>query len=262
MPSIDIGRGELHYEEHGDGEPVLLVSGLNGLAAPWQAVAEILARHFHVLTHDHLGMGSSGPRRGPCSVDEIAADVLAFMDRLGIARANLIGHSLGGAVVQAIAADRPERVAKLVIYASWPGYDAYFARVMSARREVLVRMGAEYFLRTGPIGIYPPLWIRDNDEKLRAALSGLLATFVGTDAMLQRIEACLQHERRASLALIRAPTLVLGLEDDASTPPHCSLELADGIEGAQLRLLPYGGHNAHIVAPDSVGSCLEEFLRR
>lgn len=260
MPTLDIGRGELHYEEQGSGEPVLLVSGLNGLAAPWHAVAKILAPHFRVLTHDHLGMGGSGPRNGPCSVDEIAADVLAFMDRLGIARARLVGHSLGGAVVQAIAADYPERVSRLVVYASWPGHDSYFDRVMSARREVLVAMGAEHFLRTGPIGIYPPRWIRDNDETLRAALPGLLATFVGTDTMLQRIEACLRHERRASLQRIRAPTLVLGLEDDISTPPHCSEELADRINGATLQLLPYGGHNAHLVTPDLIGAAIRDFL--
>ncbi len=262
MPTLDIGRGVIHYEEHGAGEPVLLVSGLNGLAAPWAAVAGILAPHLRVLTHDHLGVGRSGPRNSPCSVDEIAADVLAFMDRLGIVRAHLVGHSLGGAVVQAIAADHPDRVSRLVVFASWPGHDPYFDRVMTARREVLVGMGAEHFLRTGPIGIYPPLWIRDNDEALRAALPGLRSGFIGVDPMLQRIDACLRHERRASLPLIRAATLVLGLDDDVSTPPHCSVELAELIDGAVLKLLPYGGHNAHVVVPTDVADCLKGFLLR
>ena len=132
MPDIDIGGGVLHYEEQGAGEPVFLVSGLNGLAAPWQAVATMLARRFRVVTHDHLGLGGSGAQSGSCSVDAIAADVLALMDRLTVSRAHLVGHFLGGAVVQAIAADHPERVARLVVYASWPGYDSYFDRVMSA----------------------------------------------------------------------------------------------------------------------------------
>lgn len=260
MPDIDIGRGILHYEEQGSGEPVFLVSGLNGLAAPWQAVATMLARRFRVVTHDHLGLGGSGPRAGACSVDALAADVLALMDRLGVPRAHLVGHSLGGAVVQAIAADHRERVDRLVVYASWPGQDSYFDRVMSARREVLTGMGAEHFLRTGPIGIYPPRWIRDNDEALRRALPDLVAKFVGVDVMLERIDACLHHERRASLPRIQAPTLVLGLEDDVSTPPHCSEELAGLIPGSTLRLLPQGGHNAHVVVPAEIAECLEAFL--
>lgn len=260
MPDIDIGRGMMRYEDLGSGFPVLLVSGLNGLAAPWRTVAAILATRFRVVSHDHLGLGGSGPRSGPCSVDEIAADVLALMDRLGIARAHLVGHSLGGAVVQALAADQPDRVARLVIYASWPGRDSYFERVMSARREVLTGMGAEHFLRTGPIGIYPPRWIRDNDKVLQAALPDLVANFVGEDVMLQRIDACLDHERRSSLARIQARTLVLGLRDDVSTPEHCSEELASLIPGAVLRLLPYGGHNAHVVVPSDVAACLADFL--
>lgn len=125
-------RGVLHYEEQRAGEPAFLVSGLNGLAAPWQAVATMLARRFRVVTHDHLGLGGSGARSGSCSVDAIAADALALMDRRAVSRAHLVGHSLGGAVVQAISADHPERVARLVVYASWPGYDSYFDRVMSA----------------------------------------------------------------------------------------------------------------------------------
>ena len=260
MPDIDIGRGVLHYEEQGIGEPVFLVSGLNGLAAPWQAVTTMLARRFRVVTHDHLGLGGSGQRSGPCSVDTIAADVLALMDRLNVSRAHLVGHSLGGAVVQALAADHPERVARLVVYASWPGHDSYFNRVMSARREVLIGMGTEHFLRTGPIGIYPPRWIRDNEKVLCRALPELLDKFVGSDVMLNRIDACLDHERRTSLPHIKAPTLVLALEDDVSTPPHCSEELARLIPGSILQMLPYGGHNAHSVVPAEIGACLEAFL--
>ena len=260
MPDVELDWGRLHYGEVGAGDPVLLISGLNGLTAPWRAVADALAPRFRVITHDHRGLGASGAWDGDYSVDQIAGDVLGLMDRLGLARAHLVGHSLGGAVAQAIAADHPERVARLVIYASWPGHDPYFERVMTARREALQVLGAEYFLRTGPIGIYPPRWIRDNDAALQAGLPLLLADFVGTPTMLRRMDACLAHERRSSLPRIKAATLVLGLDDDASTPPHCSEELAALIPGAALRLLPYGGHNAHVVVSGEVAGCLGRFL--
>lgn len=260
MPKAELEWGALHYEESGSGEPLLLVSGLNGLAAPWQPIVPALARHYRVITHDHRGLGASGAWDGPYSVDQIAADVLALMDRLDIARAHIVGHSLGGAVAQAIAADHPDRVDRLVIYASWPGQDVFFNRTMRMRREVLTEQGIEAFLRTGPLGVYPARWIRDHDAMLTAALPGAVAAFAGTEKMLARMQACFDHERRSSLPAIIAPTLVLGMLDDVATPAYCSEEIAALIPGARLLLLPYGAHNAHVVVPEAVQGALLAFL--
>ncbi len=260
MASVSFEWGELSYEEVGAGEPLLLISGLNGLAQPWEAVAARLARRFRVITHDHRGLGRSSPWDGDYSVDQIAADALGLMDHLGLDKAHIVGHSLGGAVAQAIAADHPSRVDRLVIYASWPGPDPYFTRLMTSRREVLTAQGIEAFLRTGPLGIYPPRWIVEHDQALMTGLPSQIADFVGIPAMQRRIDACLAHDRRSSLARIGAPTLVLGLADDASTPPQCSEEIAAAIPGAICRLLPYGGHNAHVVIPHELTRELEEFL--
>lgn len=260
MPAAPLDWGDLHYQEAGAGPPLLLVSGLNGLAQPWQAVVPALARRFRVITHDHRGLGGSSRWDGAFSVDQIARDVLGLMDHLGLERAHVVGHSLGGAVAQALAADHPARVDRLVLYASWAGPDAYFARVMTMRRQMLLGLGVEEFLRTGPIGIYPPRWIVQHDATLAAGLPAAIAAFPGTETMVARMEACLRHDRRNSLGRIAAPTLVLGVADDMSTPLECSEELAGAIPGAALRVLPYGGHNAHVVVPGEVAEALLEFL--
>ncbi len=257
---ITLDWGALHVEQAGSAAPLLLISGLNGLAQPWHGIMPKLAEHFQVITHDHRGLGGSDPWNGPYSVDQIAADVLALMDQLDIAKAHIVGHSLGGAVAQAIAADHPARVAGLVIYASWPGPDAYFARVMTMRRQMLTELGVETFLRTGPIGIYPPLWINEHDAAFEAGLPAAIAAFPGVEKMQRRMDACLNHDRRASLGRITAPCMVLGLQDDMSTPIHCSQELAAAIPGARLVTLPMGGHNAHLVVPDQLSDCLLDFF--
>ena len=219
-----------------------------------------LAERFRVITHDHRGLGRSDAWDGDYSVDQIAADVLGLMDALGIARAHIVGHSLGGAVAQALAADHPNCVGAVVIYASWPGKDAYFDRTMLMRRDVLVHQGVEAFLRTGPLGVYPPLWVLQNDAALTAGLPGAVAAFPGVPKMLARMQACLDHDRRDSLGRITAPVLVLGLEDDVSTPAYSSREIAAAIPGAALEVLAYGGHNAHVVSPAAVRDCLLLFL--
>ncbi len=260
MPKIALDWGGLHYDEAGSGDPLLLVSGLNGLAAPWQPVIPGLAGRFRVITHDHRGLGRSDGWDGPYSVDQIADDVIGLMDGLGIGRAHIVGHSLGGAVAQALAADHPGRVGGLVIYASWPGKDAFFDRTMLMRQDVLLHQGIEAFLRTGPLGIYPPRWVRDNDAGLTAALPAAIAAFAGVDKMMARMKACLDHERRAALPGIAAPTLVIGTRDDVATPAYCSAEIAAAIPGAELVVLPYGGHNAHQVVPEELQEQLLAFL--
>ena len=257
---IALDWGDLHVEQAGSGAPLLLISGLNGLAQPWRGIVPKLAEHFHVISHDHRGLGGSDAWHGLYSVDQIAEDALALMDKLGIARAHIVGHSLGGAVAQAIAADHPKRVAGVVIYASWPGPDAYFARVMTMRRQVLTELGIETFLRTGPIGIYPPQWVNTHDAEFEAGLPEAIAAFPGVEIMQRRMDACLNHDRRASLGRITAPCLVLGLQDDMSTPIHCSQELAASIPGARLVTLPMGGHNAHLVVPDQIAATLLDFF--
>ncbi|NDH55001.1 MAG: alpha/beta fold hydrolase [Betaproteobacteria bacterium] len=179
---------------------------------------------------------------------------------LQIQRAHIVGHSLGGAVAQAIASDHSDRVGRLVVYASWAGPDAYFARVMRMRRDMLLGLGIETFLRTGPIGIYPPDWIAQHDADFERSMEASVASFPGTDKMVRRMDACLAHDRRATLPHIAAATLVLGLQDDMSTPAHCSQELAATIPNARLSLLPYGGHNAHLVVPDQIVSTMLNFL--
>ncbi|HEX8544326.1 MAG TPA: alpha/beta fold hydrolase [Pseudomonas sp.] len=260
MSSAELSWGRLYYEDAGSGMPLLLISGLNGLARPWTGIVPALAAQFRVITHDHRGLGASDGWDGPYSVEQMVGDVLALMDHLHISRAHIVGHSLGGAVAQALAVEHPERVAGLVIYASWCGPEPYFCRVMNMRREMLTGLGVEAFVRSGPIGIYPPDWIARNDAVLSAGFNASCAAFPGTDVMLRRIDACLAHDRRASIGQIAAPTLVLGLQDDMSTPSHCSEEIAALIGHSQLKLLPYGGHNAHLVVPRLIQQSISEFL--
>lgn len=260
MPRAELSWGALHYEEVGSGAPLLLISGLNGLAQPWRGIMPALGQQFRVIAHDHRGLGASDKWAGDYSVDQIAGDVLGLMDKLGVEKAHIVGHSLGGATAQALAADYPDRVAGVVIYASWAGPDAYFARVMTMRREMLLAMGVEEFIRTGPIGIYPPRWIIEQTKAFEAALPASVAAFPGVEVMIRRMQACLDHDRRSSLAKITAPTLVLGMADDMSTPAFCSEELASSIPGAQLMLLPYGGHNAHLVVPDQITDRFTRFF--
>ena len=260
MSRLKMSWGGLHYREAGDGAPLLLISGLNGLAQPWHRVAQALAMRFRVITHDHRGVGESDTWAGTYSVRQIADDILEMMDKLRIERAHIVGHSLGGAVAQTIAAHHPERVDHLVIVASWAGPETYFCELMQMRKDVLIGMGTGFFLRSGPFGIYPPDWIADHQTAIQEAASQAAQSFPSHQVILSRIDACIEHDQRHHLDRIQAPTLVIGVEDDMTTPAYCSEEIAKGIRQAQLTLLPYGGHNPHVVVPVQVQQLISNFI--
>jgi aminoacrylate hydrolase len=190
----------------------------------------------------------------------MAQDVIALMDRLGIARAHIVGHSLGGAIAQSLAIDHPQRVAALVIYAGWGRRDPFFEQVMTMRRRILETMGVDFFISTSPLMIYPAAWISANQKFLARAEASAKAAFPGVPTLASRIDACIDFDRWHDPKRITARTLALCARDDISTPPNLSEDLASQIPGAKLELIPFGGHNAHVVAPKQVSAALATFL--
>src|ERR1700732_1167646 len=135
MPRISIGDCHLHYERHGAGFPVLFISGLNGHGAYWRDQVPAFAKSFEVVLHDQRGIGQSDHTRTAYTVERMAGDVVQLMDALGIAKAHIVGHSTGGAMAQVLALEHPQRLASVVIAASWTKGDAHFRRLFAPRRH-------------------------------------------------------------------------------------------------------------------------------
>ena len=106
MPKANIGNGEIYYEVHGEGPPLLLVAGLGGTGDYWKPQIEALAKHYTVILHDHRGTGQSSHSQIEYSVDQMADDVLRLMDFLKIEQAHFVGHSTGGAMALILAVEK------------------------------------------------------------------------------------------------------------------------------------------------------------
>lgn len=118
MPTLQRVGLELYYEREGSGPPLLLIPGLASDCQSWAPVRASLARTFSLVLMDIRGVGRSVPHDAPLSVDLLADDAVALLDELGIGRAHLLGHSLGGLVAHRLAARAPARVDRLVLAAS------------------------------------------------------------------------------------------------------------------------------------------------
>ncbi|MGH7396277.1 MAG: alpha/beta fold hydrolase [Candidatus Rokuibacteriota bacterium] len=261
MPHVSIGDAEIYYEEEGRGPALMLVPGLGGQGAFWAPQVRDLARDFRVIVHDHRGAGRSTHSRIEYSVDQMAADTIALMGRLGIERAHYVGHSTGGAIGQTIAQDHPGRLLSLVLSATWPGPDAYFRRCFETRKELLLNRGFESYWRASVVMLRPPKWISEHDAILEEEMKRLAAAPPPTEVLASRIDAIVRFDRRERLGEIRCSTLVIVAGDDALTPAFYSEELAARIPGAKLEILRTGGHFAPALVPDEYNAAVGAFLR-
>jgi aminoacrylate hydrolase len=242
MPRISIGDCSLYYERQGMGFPVLFISGLGGFASFWQDQVAAFAKRFEVVTFDHRGIGQSDPARLGYTVERMAVDVVGLLDALEIRRCHVVGHSTGGAIAQVLAIEHPNRLASVVLSATWTKADAYFRRLFTLRKEVLERLGPSIYLQSATLVWYPSWWVARNNERLRQVEAQNLAAFAPTEIVTSRIDAMLAFDRTAELGRIKTPTLVVGTEDDIVTPSYFSEELARLIPGAEIKLFPRGGH--------------------
>jgi aminoacrylate hydrolase len=260
MPKASIGDAEIYYEEHGSGEPLLLVSGLGGTAAYWKPNLPALAAKYRVIVHDHRGAGQSTHSKIRYSVDQMSDDVLRLMDHLKIERAHLVGHSTGGAIGQTMAIRNPERLDRLVLFATWTKTDKFFRQLFATRRALLTEVGKEAYVRAGSLFLYPPWWIKANEKLLEEREALAIRAFSPVEVVASRIDAIVAFDRTAELGKIRTPTLVLCAKDDFITPAYFSEELAQKIPGAKLKLLAEGGHSCSETALEAFTALLLEFL--
>src|SRR5258706_7248086 len=119
---VEIDGIHIYYELYGQGDPLVLVAGTGISLAPWRVfqVPEF-SKHYQVLIYDHRGLGRSDKPDAPYSTRGFAEDCAALMDALGIGRAHILGHSMGGRVAQWLAVDPPGKVRSLVLSGTGSG---------------------------------------------------------------------------------------------------------------------------------------------
>jgi pimeloyl-ACP methyl ester carboxylesterase len=118
VSSITTDQGILHYEVYGRGRPVILLHGWLGSWGLWQETMAYLGRYYRTYALDFWGFGESGKKRTSFKVDDYVSMVNQFMEQLGIARAPLVGHSMGGTVSLKVASTYPEKISKVAVIGS------------------------------------------------------------------------------------------------------------------------------------------------
>ena len=133
-----------YYDIQGEGPPLLLVAGMGGTANYWAEQVAFFSATHTVISYDQRGTGRSSHVRVE-SIDQLHEDLCALLDGLAIQTVDYLGHSTGGNIGQIMAIETPERLRKLIIYASTTHGDAYRAKVWKVRRSIMENQGAELY---------------------------------------------------------------------------------------------------------------------
>ena len=263
MPSMAVNGIDLYYEETGSGPPVLLISALSGNTLDWDMLQPALATRFRIIAFDNRGAGRSSAPVGPYTTGQMADDAAALLEHLGIERAHVVGLSMGGMIAQELALAHPERIDRLILYAT-------VARVRLALHGPWLSnwaRAAERGVEANELVLSLMPWVftaafMTQQEQVEEALAmWISAPFQAPpQGIAAQAAACRTHDALERLPLITAPTLVLVGAEDILFPVSCAEELAEGIPGARLHVLERGGHIPHLEYPEAVEAALLKFL--
>jgi 3-oxoadipate enol-lactonase len=241
---------ELHHTFAGpqDAGVVVLSNSLGTTLAMWEPQAAALARDHRVLRYDLRGHGRSPVPEAPYSIADLGSDLLALLDRNGIARASLFGVSLGGMVSMWVAAHAPERVDRLILCSTSAVMgppESWTERAALVRREGTAAVADSVVARW-----FTPAFAAAQPDVVARIRGQLAAT--PAEGYAGCCEAIREMDQRPDLPAIAAPTLVIAAEGDPSTPPAHARAIAGLIPGARLEVLDRGAHLVNVEAPDVV----------
>jgi pimeloyl-ACP methyl ester carboxylesterase len=254
----EIGGSRFRYRDDGEGPPLLLIHGVGSRLEAWDGVVARLRSAFRTLCFDLKGHGESAKPPGPYSAEGFAADAVGILDHLGIARAHVVGFSLGGLVAQAFALAYPARLDRLVLLSTVAGRTPEEAARVRERLDIVASgiPGAHFESSLAR-------WFTD---EFRAANPALLAEYAAQNqandpaayAAAYRVLAL--TDLAEDLVRIKAPTLIATGEGDQGSNPRMARLMHERIAGSRLVILPRLRHSILIEAPDRVATLLAEFL--
>lgn len=246
----------LAFQRRGSGPSLVLVHGYLAGSAIWTRELATFSASHDVICPDLAGFGASAALQAPATITGHAELVLDLLDRLGVAEFDLLGHSMGGMVVQEIARLAPQRLRSLILYGTGPQglLPGRFETIAQSRDRFLAegvaptahRIAATWFLQGEAAEAFPLCLAMGRQTTLQAALASLSAweTWDG----------------RAALAQITTRTLVIWGSRDRSYPWSQPEALWRGIPGADLAVVPNVAHNVHLENPALFAAILGTFL--
>lgn len=263
MPFIKSNGIQIHYEEFGTGEPLILIMGLGADGSKWDENIQVYQKSFRCIRIDNRGSGASDKPSGEAyTTREMALDTLGVMNALGLEKAHVSGISMGGAIAQELSIMVPDRVISLTLVSTFARARAHLKRANAVQAEIYGKVSPETFIRLSQLLIYSDTYHETRmDDLIRRERMDLASPHPMPDyAFRAQCQACIDHDALSRLDRITAPTLIVAGEKDFLTPPYYSEELAQYIKNSRLYVIRKGGHTHHWEMLDEFNDVTMKFM--
>lgn len=261
---VQINGAALHITDSGNptGVPVLFVHGFPFSSAMWDAQLEAASRRYRTIAYDIRGMGNSEVGDGQYTIEGHVDDLLGVLDHLGIAKAVVVGLSMGGYIALRALERNPERFLAAVLCDTRSEADDNAGRVKRAAGAASVkRDGAAAFAESFVPAVFAPESLRTKPEAVK-----LIREIISTTSPLSiaghLIAMAARTDTTDSLASIAVPTLIMVGEKDAVTPPAAARALHERMPKSELHIVPGAAHMSNLENPEFFNARLMEFLEQ
>jgi 3-oxoadipate enol-lactonase len=251
---------DLHVEERGSGETLLLHQGLGQGSWAWRFQVPVFARRFRTIVFDTRGTGRSPVPSEPYGIADLADDAERILHGRA---AHVVGFSMGGYVALTLALEHPELVRSLVLAgtgAGGPGRVPRPANVRDAFESALLLPAEEARRATMPY-TFSAGWPERNPERFEEILAATLEHPTPRSTIEAHIAACYRfYDTAIEVERIDVPALVVHGSEDLIVPPENGRRLARRLPNARYVELPGRGHNVMLEDPDAFNALVLEFL--
>jgi len=259
MPYAVNNGTKIYWEEHGTGEPLLLIMGLGFSLDMWMRATPLFAEHYRTIVFDNRGVGRSDVPPGPYSIPDMARDAAAVLDAAGVGGAHVFGVSMGGLIAQELTLQFPSRVRSLVLGCTFCGGPKSVQAepgVLAALMSITTMPPDQAFDAVVPI-LFDKGTPRERIDETREMRLQHYPTREGFLAQVMAIGAYQSCDR---ISRITAPTLVIHGDVDVLVPPQNATVLAQSIPGAKLVMIPNGAHVFLTDQPEQSFEAILSFL--
>jgi len=261
MPISKVNGVKIYYEIHGEGEPVIFGNGVFSNTLGWVHQTPVFSKEYQVILYDMRGQGQSEKPDEPYSFDIHAEDQRALLDELGISKVHHVGISYGAELGLVFALKYSEMVKSLVVCCAVPYVGALLNEMCQLWRSVCVLEDPDLFYHaTVPLN-FGETFIQENTAILELARERY--NHLEYPALVRLLDAFLQLDITDQLNQIRAPTLVIGGENDILKPvnPYSKL-IHEKTPNSDLFVVPDSGHAVTFEKPEDFNRVVLDFLRK
>jgi len=245
LPTVLSNGIKIHYEEEGNGDPLILIMGLGAPGNRWKDHVDAFEKHFRCILVDNRGAGESDKPIGPYTTKMMADDTACLMQVLGIKNARIAGISMGSAIAQELALLYPQKVRSLVLISSWSRCDRYTQTVFEHFKKIRGLASPADFTQLLQLWIASAPYYEEHFNEMVRDQTTAQEDYMPVHAFLAQSDACIMHNTIERLNQIIAPTLLTVGDADIFTPFRLTVEMHERLSNSEIVLFKGLGHIHH-----------------